>query len=341
MTGEAARTKDRNLQAVVQYMAKLGVDGLPRNYELFHDALAGSDAALSKEVLSLPNEPSQATLDEIGIRHQLAGFVALNPPKGREQEIKLLDELRDKMASGVAQKRGFARVLETVARSLRNDSSAGPADILAEIEYLSVSLSDAVVAETELEEILKAGADRLAKAEREALTARSVTMRDKLTSLPNHAALTERLETLYRSEGDRGDVALFIVSIRDLTYIAQTYGEPSANRLVKKAATIFRKAVKKNDFLARIGKGEFAFLFRDVTRDSVQPIAERLGASIADNLVFAVAEGTPSLGLAIGASLVSDAFSPPELRLQATTALEVSKNNPRLPVVVHRDLKRA
>ncbi len=341
MAGDAARIKDRNLQAVVQYMAKLGVDGLPRNYELFHDALAGADPALSKEVLSLPQEPSQATLDEIGIRHQLAGFVALTPPKGREQEIKLLDELRDKMASGVAQKQGFARVLETVARSLRNDSNAGPADILAEIEYLSVSLSDAVVAETELEATLRAAADRLAEAEREALSARTVTLRDRLTSLPNHAALTERLEALYGAEGDRRDVALFIVSLRDLPYIAQTYGEPATNRLVKKAAAIFRKSVKKNDFLARIGKGEFAFLFSDVTRDSVQPIAERLAASIADNLVFAVTEGAPALTLAIGASLTSDAYSPPELRLQATAALEVSRNNPRLPVVVHSDLKRA
>ncbi|WP_162895009.1 GGDEF domain-containing protein [Rhizobium terrae] len=341
MAGEVSKAaRDRNLHAVTQYMAKLEVGGLPRNYELFHEALSGSDAALSRDVLALAANPSQTQLDEIGLRHQLPGFVALNPPKGREQEIKLLMELRDKMASGVAQKQGFTRVLETVARSLRQDSNAGPADILAEIEYLSVSLSDAVVAETELEAILRSGADRLAKAEREALTARSVTLRDRLTSLPNHAALAERLETLYGANGESRETALFLVTINDLPHIAQTYGEPAANRLVKKAATIFRKAVKKNDFLARIGKGDFAFLFRDVDRDSVQPIAERLAASIADNLIFAASEGAPALRLSIGASLTADAFSPPELRLQATSALEAAKANPRLTVVTYADMPK-
>jgi diguanylate cyclase (GGDEF)-like protein len=336
MAGEASRTgQDRGLQAVVQLMAKLDVSGLPRNYELFHEALLGGDPALSREVLALPAGPSQTVLDEMGQRHQLPAFVALLPVRGRDQEIKLLLELRDKMASGVTQKKGFSRVLETVARSLRQDSTAGPEDILAEIEYLSVSLSDAVVAETELEAILRAGADRLVKAEHEASVARSVTLRDRLTSLPNHAALAERLEALYGVDADSRDTALFLVTITDLTHLARTYGDPAVNRIVKKAASIFRKAIKKNDFLARIGKGDFAFVFRDVSRDSVQPIAERLIASITDNLVFAASDGTSGIGLSVGAALAADAFSPQELRLQAGSALEAAKANPRLTVALH------
>jgi len=341
MAGKTNRmAQDRNLQAVVSHMAKLEVSGLPRNYELFHEALSGADAALSHEVLALSASPSQAQLDEIGVRYQLAGFIALATPTGRGQEIRLLSELREKMASGVAQKQGFTRVLEAVARSLREDNDAGPRDILAEIEYLSVSLSDAVVAETELEAMLKDGAERIAKAERDASAARAVTLRDRLTGLPNHAALAEHLEALYGSDADDHEAALFLVTIADLPDLMQTYGEPAISRIVKRTATIFRKAIKKNDFLARIGKGDFAFVLRDVNRESLYSIAMRLTASIADNLAFATSDGTTGLGLSIGAVLQSDAFSPQQLRQQATAALEASKANGRPAVFVPGEMAR-
>ncbi|UIY30535.1 hypothetical protein LZK73_08265 [Neorhizobium galegae] len=40
----------------------------------------------------------------------------------------------------------------------------------------------------------------------------------------------------------------------------------------------------------------------------MQPIAERLIASITDNLVFAASDGTSGIGLSVGAALTADAF---------------------------------
>lgn len=333
MSGDISRAaRDPKLQTVSQTMARLDISGLPRNYELVHEALAGMDATLAREIAALPTSPQQDVLDEIGLRYQLPGFVALAMPKSRDQEIRILADLRKKMASGVEQKQGFTRVLEAIARSLREDNNAGPEDILAEIEFLSVSLSDTVVAETELETALKVAADRLIRAEREHSAARAITLRDRMTSLPNYAAFAERLETLYQADGRDG--ALFLVSIADLAELSRTYGEPAANRIVKKIASIFRKAIKKHDFLARTGKGEFAFLFRDVTSDSVQPIAERLLTSLADNLTFAASGGRNTVRLSIGVSLMADAFSPQQLRQQAASAQESAQANPRLTVVL-------
>ncbi len=329
--------QDRTLQTVSQHMARLEVNGAPRNYELFHEALSGADAGLAREVMALPHAPRQALLDDIGMRYQLPGFIARALPKSRDHDIRVLSDLRDKMASGVEQKRGFTRVLEAVAKSLREDTGAGPGDILAEIEYLSVSLSDAVVAETELEAALRTGTDRLMEAERDETAARAVMLRDRLTGLPNHAAFLERMEVLYSPEADSQETALFLVAIADLSDLADTYGEAAANRIVKKAASIFRKTVKKNDFLARIGKGEFAFLLRNVDRDSIRPIADRLSASIAHNLVFAASEGSASVRLSIGAALRADAFSPQQLRQQAVLAAEAARGNPRAGVILHGD----
>ncbi|MBB4350459.1 MULTISPECIES: GGDEF domain-containing protein [Rhizobiaceae] len=333
--------QDRTLQAVSQHMARIEVNGLPRNYELFYEAHCGTDVGLSREVMALPVSPNQTALDEIGIRYQLPGFVASGLPKSRNPDILLIASLREKMASGAEQKRGFSRALEAVAKSLREDNGAGPGDILAEIEYLSVSLSDAVVAETELEAALRSGANLLTVAEQDASSARAVMLRDRMTGLPNHAAFTEKLEALYADDNESRDTALFLVAVSDISDIADTYGEAAATRIVKKTAAIFRKTIKKDDFLARIGKAEFAFLFRHVGRDAIKPIANRLTASINDNLVFATSEGTPAIRLSMGASMATEAFSPQQLRQQAVLAAEASRAYPRTNVIIHGDTGRS
>ncbi|TGU67209.1 GGDEF domain-containing protein, partial [Mesorhizobium sp. M1C.F.Ca.ET.144.01.1.1] len=45
---------------------QLGVLGMPRNYEIFYEALSGSNHELSVAVVSLSNRPTQDDLDRIG-----------------------------------------------------------------------------------------------------------------------------------------------------------------------------------------------------------------------------------------------------------------------------------
>ncbi|MEP6564745.1 MAG: GGDEF domain-containing protein, partial [Mesorhizobium sp.] len=60
---------DRNADIatnVVTAMRQLGVLGLPRNYEIFYEALNGTNRELSLAVVSLSNRPTQEDLDKIG-----------------------------------------------------------------------------------------------------------------------------------------------------------------------------------------------------------------------------------------------------------------------------------
>ena len=51
---------------VVATMRQLGVVGLPRNYEIFYEALTGSNPELSLAVVALSKRPTQEDLDKIG-----------------------------------------------------------------------------------------------------------------------------------------------------------------------------------------------------------------------------------------------------------------------------------
>ncbi len=72
MQPAAAPTLDAHnniVTGVVTTMRQMGVVGLPRNYEIFYEALTGSNHNLSLEVVGLGNRPSQDELDRIGRKY--------------------------------------------------------------------------------------------------------------------------------------------------------------------------------------------------------------------------------------------------------------------------------
>src|SRR3954470_19823997 len=87
---------------VVATMRQLGVLGLPRNYEIFYEALSGTNRELSLAVVSLSNRPTQDELDKIG-----RSFFAQNHGPG------IVDQAREVLA----------KELEDVASLLRSERS--------------------------------------------------------------------------------------------------------------------------------------------------------------------------------------------------------------------------
>lgn len=64
---EAARPAPMaDIQKIAQHMARLNVAALPRNYELFHEAIIGLNAGLAQDIAALGPQPQQPMLDELG-----------------------------------------------------------------------------------------------------------------------------------------------------------------------------------------------------------------------------------------------------------------------------------
>ena len=324
------------LQTVTQHMAKLRVAGLPRNYELFHEALFGHNSALSHEVLALTQPPSQLHLDQIGLRHRLIGHCGIAAETSRGEQARILKDLADQLGRGIGQKQTFGRALEMITRSIREDESRGIDALLEELNFLHGSASQLVVSEAALAARLRDSLLQLQAAEGTVKAAQTTVLRDRLTNLANRIAFSNRLETLYGATPPAG-TALIVVNIDQFAEINRRYGEEAGNKLLKRLATIFRKSIKKNDFVARIGGDEFAFLFADVNGEAARAIAERLHGSVTDNLIFAAEDGgdRTSLGLAIGFAMTDDAASPQHLLAHGELALSATRKNHRSPVVAY------
>ncbi|MBB3453770.1 hypothetical protein FHT86_002026 [Rhizobium sp. BK313] len=132
-----------DLEMIGRHMAKLRIKGLPRNYQLFHEALYGQDRKIAGEIAALGPAPSQASLDDIGLKYRLVSHCGLVARKSETDAAEMLREVADQLAEGLMKKQSFAREMETAPHTA------------AAMDSLNASLSNLLLYETELTERLK------------------------------------------------------------------------------------------------------------------------------------------------------------------------------------------
>lgn len=324
-----------DIQKVTQHMMRLNVAGLPRNYGLFYEALIGLNAGLAQDIAALGPHPQQEALDELGLRYRLVGHYGLVGDRSRIEASRILKETAERLAEGRLHHRAFTRACETILKSaLGQQDHQSLADFMAEVEYLASSLSAVLAAEQTIGTRLDEDIERLTALERGISAVQAAAVTDRITGLPNRIGFNRALDDLYGQEDGAAGSALIMIDIDDFKGLTARYGMQTGNKLLKKLAGLFRKTVKKNDFIARMESDEFAFLFANVGMQDALAIAERLRGSVEDNLVFAASDTSEASGLTIsvGVALSGDAATPSRLQANARVALLAAQSNPRQPV---------
>jgi diguanylate cyclase (GGDEF)-like protein len=323
-----------DIQRISQHMSRLNVAGLPRNYELFHDAIIGQNAALAQDIAALGAAPRQPSLDEIGLKYRLVSHCGLVGETSQAEMSKMLRDAVERLAESLRQKQSFMRAAETALKSISGNPEQSLSSFMSEMEYLSTSLDSLLAGETDLEQKLRHDVERMEALERGVAAAQSASSTDRLTGLPNRMALNKTILDLYeREEGSAGS-ALIMVDIDDFKALNSRYGTQTGSRLLKKLADLFRKSIKKHDFVARTDGDEFTFLFANVGMQEAMAIAERLRNSVEESVVFATSDNAPNakLTVSLGVALSADAVTASQLQANARIALHAAQSNRRLPV---------
>ncbi len=323
-----------DIQRISQHMTRLGIAGLPRNYELFHDAIIGQNAALAQEIAALGPTPRQPALDELGLKYRLVSHCGLVNEASQAEMGKMLREAAERLSESLRQKQSFLRAAETVLHSIAGSPTQSLSALMGEMEFLSTALNNVLAGEANLEAKLRGDIDRLEALERGVAAAQSASSTDKLTGLPNRIALSQTVLDLYeRDEGAAGN-ALIMVDIDDFKVLNGRYGTQSGTRLLKKLADLFRKSIKKNDFVARTDGDEFTFVFANVGMQEAMAIAERLRRSVEEHIIFAATETVPAtrMTVSLGIALSGDAATASQLQANARIALHAAQTNRHQPV---------
>lgn len=307
---------------IAHLMASLGIAGLPRNYELLFEALTGN-AGVAREIAALGKAPDQATLDAIALRHALPSHNALAAGQAASEAARLLAELSATAEANRRDKAIALQELEEIAARMGKDPVLGISDFSGDAARLLSVVRDILGADRRASERmndLHAHLDGLRAGlaiSREALT------HDPATGLANHAALLARLKPLFAAEKTEATWALLLMRVEQLKDFAESHAPGAAEKTLKRLAAIFRRSVKKDDFVARTGPDLFALLLCDVSRENAVTVARRVAIRIADKpFPFQGRELPPGfLTLTTGISLTDAAKSPAVLYEQAEQAL--------------------
>ena len=103
------------------------------------------------------------------------------------------------------------------------------------------------------------------------------SMRDPLTGIHNRRYFDQRLnEEFAYALRHRSPMSVFLVDLDYFKRINDTWGHPTGDRVLRHAAEIVQRCVRKEDVAARFGGEEFAMLARIQVPEGALALGERV-----------------------------------------------------------------
>lgn len=296
---------------IAHTMANFSIAPLPRNYELLFEAFSGN-ARVGREIAALGKAPEQAALDALALRHSLPSHNVLAAGQAAGEAVRVLSEISRASAENHRNRAAAMQELEEIAARMDRDPVLGLSDFSSDTVRL-LSLVRGILGSDKATSAriddLQAHLDGL----RSGLTiSREALTHDPVTGLANHAALLGHLKTVFTEDGSDGSFALLLFRVEQLRQFAETHPAGAAEKTLKRLAAIFRRSVKKEDFVARTGPDLFCLLLSNVDREVIVAIARRIAARVAEKPFPFMDRELPAgfLTLTAGISMSDSAQSP-------------------------------
>lgn len=190
--------------------------------------------------------------------------------------------------------------------------------------------------EHEIAARLQSLAERVAHMEQEALgyrehleEQRQKALIDPLTSLPNRAAWSERLEhEVHHCQQHGNTLLLAMLDLDHFKRINDNYGHLAGDKVLKIIASVLRKRLRGTDFIARFGGEEFVMLMPDTSLVTGAKLLETLRASI-EACPFHFKGERVTITLSVGFTALKTAEHSDQALKRADQALYRAKNGGR------------
>lgn len=316
---------------IVSTMRQMGVVALPRNYEIFYEALTGSNQQLALELVSLSKRPTQAELDDLGRKHfgQNHGHGIIE--QAREIIARELEDVASLLRNERNSLERFGEILSETSNGLTNRSLITK-DILEKIAtVMSVATETTIDSGKQLANTLGEKTVELESVKSKLEEYKKLADTDALTQIWNRRAFDTEIARVY---GDTKGVmfsALILADIDRFKEINDRFGHPVGDKIIQAIATILQASVRGKTFVARTGGEEFALIVEGASEDAVVAIADRLRNAIAQT-PFANPQTGVNYGpvtVSIGTCMASEAEGAEDLYAKADRALYRSKVNGR------------
>jgi diguanylate cyclase len=325
---------------VVTTMRQMGVLSLPRNYEIFYEALNGTNPDLSLAVIALGNRPTQDALDRIGRK-----FFAHTHGDGivehaRDVLARELEDVAALLRSEQCHVEKYGRILDETTGGLNGRSLISQELLRKIVGAISVATNSTIDHGRQVATTLGDKSTELENVKAKLEEYKRLADTDALTRIWNRRAFEKQLARIYDSRKGVLFSALILADIDRFKSVNDRFGHPVGDRIIRTVADIFRTSIRADMFVARTGGEEFALIVEGVSEDSTYGIAERIRTLVAQtpftNSQTGANYGTVTISM--GICMASEAEGPEDLYARADRALYRSKVSGRNRVTRHAAL---
>lgn len=327
------------LRLALPAMNKHGIAVTPRNYAVWYDYLAGTNAELNTALDGLLAASEPLTDDQIALlyRDYVATFEYRLADQAREVLRRLLVGTSETFSNASDELKHYEGALSSISERLTDESSGDDVrhalhQLVTETQTVQSHSEKLSAGLAEQQREIDALREELAQARKQATT-------DPLTGLANRGSFDERmLELAAAVRAGEAPFGLIMVDIDRFKQVNDTHGHLVGDKVIRYTAKTLSDSVKGRDLAARYGGEEFAVLLPKTGMDGCHSVAETIRKQM--EISRLVKSGTgESLGLitvSCGIAIYRNDDSPESLIARADAALYTSKRNGRNRVTDER-----
>ena len=326
--------------AVVATMHQLGILGLPRNYEVFYEALTGTNTELQLAVVSLSKHPTQEELDQISQRFFTQGHGHRIVEQARDVVARELEDIATLLRSEHSHIEKYGRILDETSSGLSNRNLVS-GDLLQKIvTAISAATTSTIDHGKQVVSTLSEKTAELDSVKTKLEEYKRLADTDPLTQIWNRRAFDKEIARIYNSNKGILFNALILADIDRFKSINDQFGHPAGDKIIQGIAALLQGGVRNDIFVARTGGEEFALIVEGVSEDATYGIADRL-RTVIEQTPFSSGPASTNCGavtVSMGMCMASEAESPEDLYTKADQALYRSKMDGRNRVTRHSSM---
>lgn len=324
---------------IAAVMRRMGVAGLPRNYEIFYEAVTGSNDGLNEALAALGDHPPQSDLDRIAALHFAENSGQIIIENAHDQITERLEEILKLITREKNSLESYGRILGETAEGLTLRDNASR-ELMQKVLGIMISATNVTVVQGRQTIISMEDKSCELAAVRQRLEEYKVLAdTDALTSIWNRRAFDRRLAGVYDNPRSIMYHALVLIDIDRFKDVNDRFGHPAGDRVLQQVATVMRHHAHDDVFLARTGGEEFAMILEATSEEAVVNLADRVRQSVSatDFESRSILPGCGPVTISAGICMATDAKGPSELYAMADRALYASKLNGRNRVTRQAD----
>lgn len=278
MANKKTSTTDIALR-VAMAMKQMGIDGLPRNYELVYEAYAGSNPDLVRDFIALGKYKTQAALDELGrkyLPHQHEESVLQRSAGAISNEMSNFMDLLSQERSSLTD---YGRLIGEASQVIRNAGALGEGALGSSLEALQKATELRVTHTAEMAEKVAAQSAVMDGIQKEMAEFEAMKFIDPPTKLGNRRAFNKALARVYSNPNLPMLCGVAIAEVDAEKRFSPAQMDALSDYLVNFYGNLVRQVVPTGELAVRFDGLRFGFLFQTSDESEVTRLIDLLRAA--------------------------------------------------------------